>query len=139
MKAGTLHTVTRTLRVPLYSGCSLKNLVVRLLLAALAASASVGSRTSQVAKLFRQKYWQGMPAFFRSSSNASFFNPTRRRVLRSETTTEGILGSNASTLSGMGKISLPTKYWAYLPTRSLSKSSGLLCWTFHGAGLFCPG
>ena len=64
----------------------------------------MGSRTSQVAKLFRQKYWHGMPAFFRSSSNASFFNPTSRRVLRSETTSERILGFNSWTISGWSRF-----------------------------------
>ena len=67
---------------------------------------------------------QGTPAFRRKSSNPSFFSPTRRLVFRSITTSE--------TISGMGKISFPLKYSAYLPTRSFSYSSGSLCWTFHG-------
>ena len=32
----------------------------------------------------------------------------------------------------MGKISFPLKYWAYLPTRSFSYSSGSFCGTFLG-------
>ena len=51
INAGTLHTVTRTLRVPMYSGCSRKNLVVMVVDAAFAACSLDGSRTSQVAKL----------------------------------------------------------------------------------------
>ena len=43
----------------------------------------------------------------------------------------------------MGKISLPLKYWAYLPTRFFSWSSGFLSSIFHGvfSGLFsfCAG
>ena len=56
-------------------------------------------------------------------------------VLRSETTNDKILGSNFPMISGMGKISLSLKYWAYLPTRSFSWSSGFFSWTFQGAGL----
>ena len=92
--AGTLHTVTRSLRVPLYSGCSLKCFVVISDSAVLAACFSVGRRTSHVTKLFRQKYWHGMPAFFISSSNTSFGSPTSLLVLRSETTRERTLGGN---------------------------------------------
>ena len=69
--AGTLHTVTRSLRVPLYSGCSLKFLVITSDSATLAACFSVGRRTSHVAKLLRQKYWHGMPAFLIRSSKTS--------------------------------------------------------------------
>ena len=43
----------------------------------------------------------------------------------------------------MGKISLPLKYWAYLPTRFFSWSSGFLSSIFQGvfSGLFsfCAG
>ena len=47
----------------------------------------------------------------------------------------------------MGKISLPLKNSAYLPTRSFSYSSGSFCCIFHGDGDgdgfsgcdFCPG
>ena len=84
--------VTLSLRVPLYSGCSLKHLVVMLLASSFAAWSSVGRRTSHVAKLLRQKYWHGMPAFLNNSSNVSFFSPTNLLVLRSETTSERILG-----------------------------------------------
>ena len=110
--AGTLHTVTRTLRVPMNSSCSRKNLVVIVVVAAFVACSLVGSRTSQVAKFCLQKYWHGTPAFRRRSSNASFFSPTNRLVLRSETTSDKILGSSFSMISGMCKISLSWKYWA---------------------------
>ena len=143
INAGTLHTVTRTLRVPMYSGCNRKNLVVMVVDAAFAACSLDGSRTSQVAKLLRQKYWQGTPAFRRRSSNPSFFSPTSRLVFRSVITSDNILGSSFSIISGMGKISLPLKYWAYLPTRFFSWSSGFLSSIFHGvfSGLFsfCAG
>ena len=92
MMAGTLQTVMRSLRVPLYSGCSLKCLVIISVSAVLAACFSVGSRTSHVAKLLRQKYWHGMPAFLNSSSNTSLVSPTSLFVLRSETTSERTLG-----------------------------------------------
>ena len=59
--AGTLHTVTRIL-VPMYSGWSLKNLVVTPLSASLAACSFICSSTSQVAKLRQQKYCPWMPA-----------------------------------------------------------------------------
>ena len=139
MTAGTFDTVTRSLRVPLYSGCSLKCLVTMLFAAAFAACSSVGNRTSHVAKLLRQKYWHGMPAFLTSSSKMSLLSPTSFFVLRSETTSERILGVNFSTNSGMGSISFPLKYLAYLPTLSLSKSAGPLCWPFQAVGLFWAG
>ena len=139
MKAGTLHTVTRSLRVPLYSSCSLKFLVTISLAAALAACSSVGSRTSNVAKLLRQKYWHGMPAFLNSSTKVSLFSPTSLLVFRSETTSERILSVTFSTISGIGSISFPSNYFAYLPTLSFSKSSGPLCWPFQGVGLFWAG
>ena len=137
--AGTLHTVTRSLRVPLYSGCSLKFLVMTSDSATLAACFSVGRRTSHVAKLLRQKYWHGMPAFLISSSNASFVSPTSLLVLRSETTRERTLGAILSAISGMGSISFPLKYFANLPTRFASCSSGPLCWPFQAVGLFWAG
>ena len=115
-----MQMVTLSLRVPLYSGCSLKHLVVMLLAASFAAWSSVGRRTSHVAKLLRQKYWHGMPAFLNNSSNVSFFSPTNLLVLRSETTSERILGVNLFSNSGMGRISLPLKYFAYFSTLSLS-------------------
>ena len=137
--------VTRILRVPRYSGCSRKNFVMILLEATLAAWSLEGSRTSHVAKLLLQKYWHGTPAFRNRSSNLSFLSPTSRLVFKSVTTRETILGSSFSRSSGMGKISLPLKYSAYLPTRSFSYSSGFFCCIFHGDGdgfsgfVFCPG
>ena len=103
-----------------------------------------GSRTSQVTKLLRQKYWQGTPAFRRRSSKPSFFSPTSRLVFKSVITSDNILGSSFSITSGRGKILLPLKYWAYLPTRFFfSRSSGFLSSIFHGdfSGLFsfCAG
>ena len=74
--------------MPLYSGCSLKFLVIMSLSAAFAACSSLGSRTSHVAKLFLQKYWHDMPAFLSSSSNISLLSPTSLLVFRSETTRE---------------------------------------------------
>ena len=105
MLAGTLDTVTRSLRVPLYYGCNLKCFVTILFAPAFAACSSVGSRTSHVAKILRQKYWHGMPAFLNSSSKVSLFSPTSLFVFRSEMTSERILGVNFSTISGMGSIS----------------------------------
>ena len=125
--------------MPLYSGCSLKCFVTISFAAAFAACCSLGSRTSYVAKLFRQKYWHGMPAFLNSSSKFSLFSPTSLLVFRSETTSERTLGVIFSTISGMGSISLPLKYFAYLPTRSFSKSSGPLCGPFQAVGLFWAG
>ena len=137
--AGTLHTVTRSLRVPLYSGCSLKFLVMTSDSANLAACFSVGRRTSHVAKLFRLKYWHGMPAFLIRSSKTSLVSPTSLFVFRSETTRERTLGAILSAISGMGSISFPLKYFANLPTRSASCSSGPLCWPFQIVGLFWAG
>ena len=135
--------VTRILRVPRYSGCSRKNFVVILFEATLAAWSLEGSRTSHVAKLLLQKYWHGTPALRNRSSNPSFLSPTSRLVFKSVTTRETILGSSFSRSSGMGKISLPLKNSAYLPTRSFSYSSGSFCCIFHGDGFsgcdFCPG
>ena len=53
-------------------------------------------------------------------------------------------GPKASHISGIGKMILPWKYGAYLPTLSLSYSSELFCGTFQEAGVtvsfgFCPG
>ena len=44
-------------------------------------------------------------------------------------------GSRASDISGMGKMILPWKYGAYLPTLSLSYSSGLFCRTLQETGV----
>ena len=137
--AGTLHTVTRSLRAPLYSGCSWKFLVMTSDSATLAACFSVGRRTSHVAKLLRQKYWHGMPAFLIRSSKTSLVSPTSLLVFRSETTRERTLGAILSAISGMGSISFPLKYFANLPTRSASCSSGPLCWPFQAVGLFWAG
>ena len=106
---------TRILWVSMYSGCSWKNLVVMLVATILAACSSVGSKTSYVAKMRWKKYWQEMPAV-RSSSKASFFSPVTLLVFRSLTTSERIRGSIVLAILGMGKISLPLKYWAYLTT-----------------------
>ena len=130
MNAGTLHTVTRILLVSMYSGCNRKNLVAILFAAILAASSSVGIRTSRVAKLLWQKYWQGTPDVRRRSSKFSFFSPTNLLVLRSVTSREMIRGS-IFLISGMGKIAFPTKNSAYLPPVSFSYTSESLCWTFH--------
>ena len=120
----------------MYSGCSRKNLVMMVMDTVFSACSLVGSRTSQVAKLRLQKYWHGTSAFLRRSSNPSFFSPT-------SPTKDTVLGSSFSMISGMGKISLSLKYWAYLPTRSFSWSPGPFCWTFQDAGLGgfppCPG
>ena len=139
MMAGTLQTVTRSLLVPLYSGCSLKCLVMMSDSAVLAACFSVGRRTSHVAKLLRQKYWHGMPAFLNSFSKTSLVSPTSLFVLRSETTSERTLGVIFSAISGMGSISLPLKYLANLPTRSFSYFSGPLCWPFQAVRLCWAG
>ena len=49
VEAGTLHVVTLTLRIPMYSGCRRKSLVVMLVAAVLAACSNVDRRMSQVA------------------------------------------------------------------------------------------
>ena len=97
-----------------------------------AACSFIGSRASHVAKLLRQKYRQGTPAVRMSSSKLSFLSPTTRLVLRSVATRETIRGSIFCTISGMGKISFTLKNSAHLTTMSFSKSSGSLCWAFHG-------
>ena len=96
MNAGTLHTVTRILRVPMYSGCSGKNLVAMLFAATLAVRSSVGIRTSDVVKLLRQKYSQETPVVRHRSSKLSFLSSTNLLDLRS-----------VMTISGMAKISFP--------------------------------
>ena len=111
--------------------------------ASLAASSVVGTSTSDVAKLHRQKYWTGIPTVRIRSSNKFFFNPANLLVLMSTTTSERVRGSRASDISGMGKMILPWKYGAYLPTISQSYSSGLFCRTFQVARVvyavvFCP-
>ena len=101
----------------------------------LAAWFFVDNGTSQVTKLPQQKYCPGMPAVRISSSNTSFFNPANLLVLMSTTTSEIIQDSSSSDISGMGKMILPRKYEAYLPTLSLPYSSGHFCRTFQGAGV----
>ena len=106
--ARTLQTVTWTLLVPMNSTWSRKNLS--------RYCSSVGSKASHIAKLRLQKYWYGMPAVRRSSSNVSFFTPVSLLVLRSVTTRDRIRGSRALEISGIGKMTLHWKYWIYLPT-----------------------
>ena len=65
-----------------------------------------------------------MPAVLSSSSNDSFLSPASLLVLKSVTTNDRVLGSTASTSSGMGRISLSLKYFAYFVTLSFSWSSG---------------
>ena len=62
------------------------------------ATSSEGSRTSQVAKLLRQKYLTGMFALFRRSSKVYFFNPASLLVLRSVTTKDRVFGSTSFTI-----------------------------------------
>ena len=104
----TLHMMTLIIRLPRYSGCNRKKRVVILLPASFFffAAYSEGSRTSQVAKLLRQKYLPGMFAVLRKSSKVSYFNPACLLVLRSVTTKDKVFGSTASTNSGMVNISL---------------------------------
>ena len=65
-----------------------------------------------------------MPAVFNTSSNASFFKPASLLVFKFVTTNDRVLGSTASTNSGIGKISLSLKYFAYFWTLSLAGSAG---------------
>ena len=68
-----------------------KNFAVIFVAAVLAAGSSIGNKTSQIVNLCLQKYWQGMPAVWRNSSKASFFNPVTLLVLRSVTRGSGVL------------------------------------------------
>ena len=64
-----------------------------MLLAFFSACSSIGSKTYHDAKLCLQKYWHGMPAVWRSSSNLSFFfSPVSLLVLRLVTTWHRIQG-----------------------------------------------
>ena len=117
---GTLHTVTLILRLPLYSGWSRKNFYEMLFPASFTASSSGGSRTSQVAKPHRA----GIPADSNSSSKVSLLIPANLLVFMSVTTKDWVWGWTTSTSSSIGKILFPWKYFAYLPTRSFSWSSG---------------
>ena len=65
-----------------------------------------------------------MPAVFKSSSNVSFSMPANLLVRKSVTTKDRVLGSTASTSSGIGMISLSLKYCVYISTLSLSQSLG---------------
>ena len=69
------------------------------------ATSSEGSKTSQVAKLLRQKYFPGMFALFSKSSKVSFLSPASLLVLRSVTTKDRVFGSTSFTSSGIGRIS----------------------------------
>ena len=104
--AGTLHTVTRILRVPIYSGRSRNNLDVVQLATSFEACSFLGSRTSHVAKLLLQKYSTGMPAVCRNFLKTSFVKPVSLLVLRSTTNNDRILGSRRSDIPGMGKMML---------------------------------
>ena len=139
MTAGTFDTVTRSLRVPLYSGCSLKCLVTMLFAAAFAACSSVGNRTSHVAKLLRQKYWHGCLPSSLALRRCLCWAPQAFSFWSQRRPARGSWVFNFSTNSGMGSISFPLKYLAYLPTLSLSKSAGPLCWPFQAVGLFWAG
>ena len=68
----TLHSVTQIFCLPLYSGWRQKYFVKMLLPASFATSSSESCRTSQVAKLRRQKDRHGIPAVLRSSPNVYF-------------------------------------------------------------------
>ena len=92
---------------------------VILLVDSFLANSSLGSKTSQVAKLL-QMYFSGMPVLFKVSSNVSFFELASLLVLMSVTTNDRVLSSTACTNSGIGKISLFLKYLAYFLTLSLS-------------------
>ena len=74
-------------------------------------------------KLRQRKFRYGMPAVLRISSKASFLIPASLMVFKSVTTKDRVLGSTASTNSGIGSISFSLKYGAYLPTLSLEYSS----------------
>ena len=117
--------MTRIRLLPRYSGCSRKKHVVILPPASLFAASSEGSRTSQVAKLLRQKYFPGMFAFFNRSSKVSFFIPASLLVLMSVTTKDRVLGSTASTSSGIGRISPSLKYCSYFSTCLLRSHKGI--------------
>ena len=86
----------------------------------------------------------GCLLFSAALHNYLFFNPANLLVLMSITTSEIVQGSRASDIAGMGKMILPWKYGAYLPTLSLSYFFELFSRTFQEAGValsagFCPG
>ena len=66
-----------------------------------------------MAKLRLQKYFAGIPAAFTKSSNMSFFIPVSRLVFMFVIMNDIVFGCTASTSSGIGRILLPLKYWAY--------------------------
>ena len=96
------------------------------------ACSFVGSRTSHVAQLLRQKYWQGTPAVRMSSSKLSFLSPTSLLVLRSVTTREMIGTQFFAPFQEWARFFFPLKNSAYLRTLTFLYSSRSLCWTFHG-------
>ena len=69
-----------------------------------------------------------MPAVFKSSPEGLFPtpNPANLLVLTSVTMKDRVFGSTAATRSGIGKMFVPWKYGAYLPTLFFSCSSALL-------------
>ena len=88
--------------------------MLMLFVASFLASSSVGSKTSQVAKLLLQIYFPGMPALFKVSSNFSLFTFASLLVLISVITKDIVFGSTACTNSGISRILLSLKYFAYL-------------------------
>ena len=103
----SLHTVTRILHTPMYSGYNQKSCAVMQLSASLAACSFIGIRTSHVAKLRLQKYFAGMPAVQRSYPKVSLGSPASLLVLRYTPTSGSILGSSICVISRMGKIMFP--------------------------------
>ena len=75
------------------------------------------------AKLRLQKYQQGTPPVFKSSSKVSFLSMASLLVLVSEMTKDRVFSSTAFTSSGIGSILSFWEYLAYLPTLSFSQSS----------------
>ena len=137
----TLDTVNLILRFPLYSGWSRKNFVVILLPANVFAMSSDGNKTSQVAKLLRQKYLPRISAVFCNSSNASFLKNLPVSLF---STKDRVFGSTASTSSGIGRNSLCLKYFVNFSTLFLSQSLAVFfsIWAdleTGEAGAFCAG
>ena len=66
-----------------------------------------------MAKLLLQKCLAGIPAAFSNSSKVSFLMLANLLVFKSVTMNDMIFGWTVSTSSGMGKILLPMKNWAY--------------------------
>ena len=80
-----------------------------------------------------------MPVVFKISSNVSFFNSACLLVRKSMTTKDRVLGSTASTNSGIGSISLSLKYFVYFSTLSLSVCVNCDDQETGVAGGFCAG